>query len=71
MAFRYTKYKPSIVFQTGTLEMNLDLALNVFSIENENLQKANLLFLEIVMKNCYDVPESNEEQVNQVLFLIN
>jgi len=64
LLFRYTKYMPSVILSSRTLETNLKLAELSLGINQPNVEKTLFLFLEYIFKLCNANPRNDMEKVN-------
>lgn len=67
LLFRYTKYIPSVILSSKTLETNLYLADLVIGIDQPNVEKTLYLFLEYLFKLCSYNPQKDVEKVSEIL----
>ena len=64
LLFRYTKYIPSVILSSQTLDINLHLAEIMIGIEQPNVEKTLYMFLEYFFKLTSYNPQSDVERVN-------
>lgn len=70
MLFRYTKYIPSVILSSKTLDTNLYLADLIIGIDQPNVEKPLYLFLEYLFRLCSYNPQNEVEKVSQKKILI-
>jgi hypothetical protein len=63
MLFRYTKYIPEVNNSPQILETNLEFANLVIGIQHPEVNKALYLFIDYIMRRCYEQPLDEGEKV--------